>query len=328
MGHSKKVCDLCAFLWKEPPIRVREARGSDLADLPAMVRESGVVKVAAEDEAACVARFVEEGATVMPQYEAVRAGQEDPGVLETLAKAADPNLTSPPAISVIYRDSLGWRFHIGGSVTSSDPLAGFSLSLFRAYMASTVIIERLESGTLYVVNQRRIAHRGIRVPGVDGKTVLRRVLLGFPKSCGRDSVRRGTSGRPSPSERSEAGLDGRGRLGRGRVERRVARDAEDRRLRPCPLAPLLPSAWLGSRPSRWRRRAAWRRRRARPASTTADASGLRRHRRSAVGARETAASPRRHRRRGGSRPRRPQFTRAHLNERHRGGCARQPPRGR
>lgn len=274
MGHSKKFCDLCAFLWKEPPIRVREARGSDIADLPAMVRESGVVKVAAEDEEACVSRFLAEGATVMPQYEAVRAGHEDAGVLETVAKAtpstgdtsasvardtdfhddayqfscdycgqriagignmpdiellsfpkvvegrflvfsdlcgaarkfmlahesaqlahltrtrfsidpryeqADPKLASPPDISVIYRDALGWRFHVGGSISSSDPLAGFSLSLFRAYMASTVITERLESGTLYVVNQRRIAHRGIRVPGVDGKTVLRRVLIGFPK---------------------------------------------------------------------------------------------------------------------------------------------------
>ena len=274
MGHSKKFCDLCAFLWREPPIRVREARGSLLADLPSMVRESGVVKVSAEDEAACVARFVDEGATVMPQYEAVRAEQEDPGVLETVAKAtpttgdtsasvardtdfhddayqfyceycgqriagignmpdiellsfpkvvegrflvfsdlcgaarklmlahessqlahltkmrfsidpryeqADANLASPPDISVIYQDALGWRFHVGGSVTSRDPLAGFSLSLFRAYMASTVITERLESGTLYVVDQRRIAHRGIRVPGVDGKTMLRRVLLGFQK---------------------------------------------------------------------------------------------------------------------------------------------------
>lgn len=62
---------------------------------------------------------------------------------------------------------------------SDDPLAGFALSLFRAYMASTVITERLESGSLYAVNQRRIAHRGIRVAGVDGKTVLRRVLVRF-----------------------------------------------------------------------------------------------------------------------------------------------------
>jgi hypothetical protein len=45
-----------------------------------------------------------------------------------------------------------------------------------------VITEQLESGTVYVIDQRRIAHRGIRAPGVDGKTVLRRVLLGLPKN--------------------------------------------------------------------------------------------------------------------------------------------------
>jgi hypothetical protein len=239
-----------------------------------MVAEAGIVKIAAEDEAECIQRFVEQGALVLPQYESVRAGQDDTGVLETVAKAtadagdtsaavarntefhmdgyqfrceycghrvagignmpdiellgfpkvvegrflmfsdlcaaarrfmlghetaqlirltqgrftvdsryeeADPELAPPGRISVIQRDSLGFRFHIGGSAGSRDPLLAFSLSLFRAYMASTVITERLESGTLYVVNQRRIAHRGIRVPGVDGKTVLRRVLLSFTK---------------------------------------------------------------------------------------------------------------------------------------------------
>ena len=236
------------------------------------------MKVAADDEAECIERFVKDGALVMPQYEAVKAGQTDPGVLETVAKAkpasgdtsaavardtdfhmdgyqfcceycgrriagignmpdvellsfpkvvegrflvfsdlceaarkfmlahesghlmhltrnrfgidsryldSDTDLVAPPELAVIFRDVLGWRLHIGGSMNSSDPLAGFSLSLFRAYMASTVITERLESGSLYVVNQRRIAHRGIRVPGVDGKTVLRRVLLGFPKEVRR-----------------------------------------------------------------------------------------------------------------------------------------------
>jgi hypothetical protein len=275
VAHHKKLCELCGWIWSQPPVKVNEARGSSLDDLPERLTESGIVKVAAEDENECIERFTDRGAFVLPQYEAVRAGQEDPGVLETVAKATasegdtsasvardtdfhddayqfhcdycgqriagignmpdiellsfpkvvegrflmfsdlcgaarkfmlghetgqflrltqtrftidsryeqvDPNLSPPSTLAVIYGDALGFRFHIGGSVRSPDPLAGFSLSLFRAYMASTVITERLESGTLYVIDQRRIAHRGIRVPGVDVKTVLRRVLLGFPKA--------------------------------------------------------------------------------------------------------------------------------------------------
>jgi hypothetical protein len=41
----------------------------------------------------------------------------------------------------------------------------------------------LESGSLYVVNQRLVAHQGIRVPGVDGLTVLRRRLLRFTRGA-------------------------------------------------------------------------------------------------------------------------------------------------
>jgi hypothetical protein len=275
MAHNKQLCELCSWIWAQGPARVKEARGSHLESLPEQLAENGIVKVAAEDELECIERFTARGAVVQAQYEAVHSGQEDSGVLETVAKAtaadgdtsasvardtefhqdayqfhcdycgkriagignmpdiellsfpkvvegrflmfsdlcgaarkfmlghetaqffrlsqsrftidprykmADGNLTPPPQISVVYKDSLGFRFHIGGSVGSPDPLAGFSLSLFRAYMASTVITERLESGTLYVIDQRRMAHRGIRVPGVDGKTVLRRVLMAFPKA--------------------------------------------------------------------------------------------------------------------------------------------------
>jgi hypothetical protein len=56
--------------------------------------------------------------------------------IDSRYEEADPNLTPPPPLAVIFKDGLGFRFHIGGSVGSPDPLAGFSLSLFRAYMAS------------------------------------------------------------------------------------------------------------------------------------------------------------------------------------------------
>lgn len=266
--------ELCSWVWSQAPVKVREARMGSLDCLPEQLADAGIVKVSADDEQGVVQLLTALGAAVLPQYEAVRAGQFDPGVLETVAKAtagdgdtsasvardtefhhdayqfnceyvdqqiagignmpdiellsfprvvegrflmfsdlcgaarkfmlghetgqfrrltqtrftidpryeqADPHLSTPPRLAVVHADPLGFRFHVGGSIQSPDPLAGFSLSLFRAYMASTVITERLESGTLYVIDQRRIAHRGIRVPGVDGKTVLRRVLLGHPK---------------------------------------------------------------------------------------------------------------------------------------------------
>jgi len=275
MSHSKKFSSLCGWIWTQPRVKIRDARGSSLDDLPDMLAESCIVKISGEDEDRCVEILGNAGASVLEQYEAVRAGLADTGAIETVAKAsaqagdtsavlaketefhqdgyqfqreyrghviagvgnmpdiellcfpkvvegrflvfsdlcratrkfmrahessqidhlcqacysidsryadADPNLDTPHDLPLLFKDSLGWRFHLGGSMSSADPLAGFSLSLFRAYVASTVITERLESGSLYVVNQRRIAHRGIRVPGVDGKTVLRRVLLGFPKA--------------------------------------------------------------------------------------------------------------------------------------------------
>ena len=89
----------------------------------------------------------------------------------------DPNLEEPPPISVVFCDRAGFRFHLGGGVQTRDPQASFALSLFRSYAQANVIVELLESGSAYAVNQRVIAHNGIRVPGIDGLTVLRRRLL-------------------------------------------------------------------------------------------------------------------------------------------------------
>ena len=269
-------CSLCAYVWSQSRVRVVDRRGESLDDLLQVLNDVGIVKVLAEDEAACLEVLGRAGAVPLKQYEAVRAGQADPYTLKTVAKAtpsvgdtsavvsrstdfhmdgyqfccdycgekiagvgnmpdiellsfptvvegrflmfsdlcraarkmlkahessklehltraafaidsryedADRDLGDPGLFSVVQRDALGWRFHLGGSVTTSDPMSGFSLSLYRAYVASTVITERLESDTLYVIDQRRIMHRGIRVPGVDGKTELRRALLAFPKEC-------------------------------------------------------------------------------------------------------------------------------------------------
>jgi hypothetical protein len=98
----------------------------------------------------------------------------------------DPRLAEEAPFSVIYRDELGFRFRLGGSVQTTDPQAAFALSLFRMFAQSTVLVELLESGTAFVINQRIIAHSGIRIPGVDGLTELRRTLLRFD----RDEVRR------------------------------------------------------------------------------------------------------------------------------------------
>ena len=95
----------------------------------------------------------------------------------------DPELRLPAPFSVAFSDELGCRFHIGGSVESSDPEASFALSLFRTYLSSAVTTERLESGVLYVVNQRLVAHKGIRIPSIEGKTLLRRRLLKFAKEA-------------------------------------------------------------------------------------------------------------------------------------------------
>lgn len=91
----------------------------------------------------------------------------------------DPRLGEEPSFSVIYRDELGFRFRLGGSVQTADPQAAFALSLFRTFAQSTVLVELLESGTAYIINQRITAHSGIRIPGVDGLTELRRTLLRF-----------------------------------------------------------------------------------------------------------------------------------------------------
>jgi hypothetical protein len=127
-------------------------------------------------------------------FAACRAMIRDHGVglLELLAlpifsvdpkyRQEDPRLDEEPNFSVVYRDEFGFRFRVGGSVQTADPQAAFALSLFRTFAQSTVLVELLESGTAFIIDQRRIAHSGLRIPGVDGLTELHRTLLRYDRS--------------------------------------------------------------------------------------------------------------------------------------------------
>lgn len=103
-------------------------------------------------------------------------------------RAEDSALGDPGFFPIVFRDRLGVRFHIGGSVIAPDPEANVALTLFRDEMRKTAITLKVESDSLFVVNQRVIAHRGIRWCGRDGLTLLTRVLLRYEATI-TDTVR-------------------------------------------------------------------------------------------------------------------------------------------
>jgi hypothetical protein len=270
---KKKVKAAAEEVWKAERTKLIDHRGGDPAMVPALVRESNLVKFDVDDEDRILKAMASDGMEPMPQYETVKNSQENVFVLETQAHAVaapgessasvardttfhrdtyqykspyrgipiagigqpqsydvlvypkvvegrflvfadmaeatrrlmmshesslllhlmkpkfeidgryvatDADLDDPGPIAILFKDSLGYQFTMGGSITSKDPMAAFTLSLLRSYLNASVITERLESGVGYLVNSRLVVHRGIRMPGIDGQTLLRRVLLGSP----------------------------------------------------------------------------------------------------------------------------------------------------
>lgn len=143
-------------------LKVIERRALVFADLPA----------------ACRAMVRSHGSSFLDQL-ARPVFEIDPKYRDT-----DSRLSEEEPFPVIYQDELGFRFRVGGSVQTSDPNAAFALSLFRTFAQATVSVELLGADTAYIVNQRIVAHSGIRIPGVDGLTELRRTLLRFLRGEG------------------------------------------------------------------------------------------------------------------------------------------------
>lgn len=92
-------------------------------------------------------------------------------------READPDLSDPPEFAVFYPDELGWRFQIGGRVYSEMASAQFALDLFRTHLRSVdVHVFNVSAGDAFLMNQRVVAHSGIR-RRTNGQTVLVRRLL-------------------------------------------------------------------------------------------------------------------------------------------------------
>ena len=92
----------------------------------------------------------------------------------------DKDLQYPDKFAVITADvNWGWRFHVGGSVTTDSIMHRTALETLRVCMALTLISTKVREGRIYLIHQPMIAHAGMRVADQEGQTVLTRTLLKY-----------------------------------------------------------------------------------------------------------------------------------------------------